>query len=187
MFREEELTALKKKIGSRKMATLLPLLAPVAVVVISLISRANLQADIVKAMHDEATKAAISRWEWIIYITSALGVIWLVFSQGMLVTPLKKYESFLDGVLHGRLHTVTGRWAGVSGDISVVDGVRFRAVGLTVTDDKGRDYERLFYWDAEKPLPDCQKGAEVELDFHDKMVKEVRICADTAQAEPAGL
>lgn len=176
MYREEELTGVRQQIRRRRIWMLLPLVPALAAVIGAIHIRFGLQANTVLALHDPDTMARITRCEWVVYIVSGLAAAWLVLYGGLMINPLKRYTAFLDGVLHGPRHTVQGAWAGVSGDLSAVDGVTFRAVGLTVADDKGRDYERLFYWDAEKPLPDCPAGVCAEITYHGKMVADFRAC-----------
>ena len=176
MYREEELTKLRTRIRKRIWIVLAPALLLLAVTGVSVATRFGLQADTVAALHDPAVMARITRCEWITYIAAALAVIWLVFGWDLFISPLRKYAAFLDGILHGPEHEIEGTWAGVSEERSVVDGVVFRAVSLTVPDDKGRDYDRLFYWDAEKPLPSFPVGARAGITFHGKTVKDARLC-----------
>ncbi len=177
MFEEMEWTRIRAQLGRRKALVLLPLLAPLAVIAAALIIRAGAQADTVAAMHDPVVMRRITGCEWAAAVAGILGIVWLIFGWDLLVSPVKHYASFLDGMLHGPEHTVTGRWAGISGDLSVVDGVSLRSVSLTVTDEKGRDYERRFYWDAEKEIPVIPLGTETEVTFHGKAVKSVRTAA----------
>ena len=170
MFTEEELTDIRKQISKRRLLILLPAVLLVGAAIALIVNRFSLCSDAVAAMHDPKVMSDIRTYEIISTVCIGLALVWLIFSYGMLYTPLRKYEKHLDGVLHGRTHEICGAWAGVSGDISEMDGVPSRSVGLTVQDDKGRDIERLFYWDIQKPLPDLQEGTRVKIVYHGKQV-----------------
>lgn len=170
MYQEAELTQIRAQLNKRKALVWLPAVLLGAAAAAAIIRRAGLCADAVKALHDEGVMRSITACEIIAYAAVILAVVWLVFGLGLFCGPLKRYAAMLDGVLHGRNHTVTGAWAGAAEALSEVDGVTCRAVGLTVQDEKGRDWERLFYWDNEKPLPDFAPGETVEITHHGKQV-----------------
>ena len=76
-------------------------------------------------------------------------------------------------VLHGRTHTLLCSFDSLSMEVSVVDGVRYYSLIFIDTDDRGRPYERLFYFDCEKPLPKFQKGDRVSVVYHDKELASI--------------
>ena len=170
MYTEEELTSLRTQISKRRLLILLPAILLAGAAIAMIVIRMGLRTDAVAALHDAQTMGQMRTCEIIATVCFALALMWVIFAHGLFFSPLQKYEKHLEGVLHGPRHEIIGAWAGVSGDVSDVDGVACRAVGLTVPDDKGRDYERLFYWDTEKPLPDVEQGTRVKIVYHGKQV-----------------
>ncbi len=181
MFTEDELSRLRAQISRRRIMISLPAVLLAGAAVAMIVIRMGLRADAVKALHDAQTKGAISACEILAAVFATLAAFWLIFAHGMLFSPLKKYEKHLDGVLHGPRHEIEGDWSGVSGDLSEVDGVTCRAVGLTVPDGHGRHYERLFYWDKQKPLPEIEQGARVRILYHGKQVVSLTPVAEAAE------
>ena len=179
MFTEEELTGIRAQLTKRRLLLLVPALLLAGAAVLLIVIRMGLRDDAVAALHDPKVMSDIRTCEIVSTVCMALALVWLIFAHGLFYSPLKKYEKHLDGVLHGRTHEICGAWAGVSGDVSEMDGVPSRAVGLTVPDDKGRDVERLFYWDIQKPLPDVAQGTRVKLVYHGKQVVSLEPAEDS--------
>ena len=179
MFTEEELTGIRAQLSRRRLLIFLPALLLAGAAIVLIVIRMGLRSDAVAAMHDPKVMGDIRTCEIVSTGCVALALVWLIFAFGMLYSPLRKYEKHLDGVLHGRTHEICGAWAGVSGDISEMDGVPSRSVGLTVLDDKGRDVERLFYWDIQKPLPDVAQGTRVKLVYHGKQIVSLEPAEDS--------
>lgn len=108
------------------------------------------------------------RVEWV--TTSAtilLGVV-LIAGHDLLIKPLRDYETHLNNVLHGRTHELTCIFDRFSPEVSVVDGVKYHSIIVLDTDERGKPYERLFYYDCEKPEPDFQKGEAVKVVHHSR-------------------
>ena len=61
----------------------------------------------------------------------------------------------------------------LSENIDVVDGVHYRQLLCADTDTKGRPYERLFYFDAEKAFPEASEGDMLHIVHHDLTVANV--------------
>ncbi|MBR6029161.1 MAG: hypothetical protein IKP40_08715 [Clostridia bacterium] len=98
----------------------------------------------------------------------------LIAGWDLFVKPLHSYRKFVDAMLNGKRHTIQGAFLRFDEDISVVDNIRFHALHVTCVDDAGKPYERLFYFDAEKPLPEFREGQMLEICFHDKQVVSVK-------------
>ncbi len=170
MYTEEELNGLRGQIARRRAVIIRPALLLAGAAIALSVIRSGLKADAVAALHAPTVMGSIRTCEILGTVSVLLTAAWLIFSVGMLLTPLRKYEQHLDELLHGRNHEITGIWAGVSGDVSEMDGVPSRAVGLMIKDDHGRDLERLLYWDVLKPMPEVEKGTEVSIVYHGRQV-----------------
>lgn len=102
-------------------------------------------------------------------VTVLLGFIF-IFTYDMTIKPLRCYETFLLNALHGRTRELDCTYQSIDADISLVDGVKYYAMTVLQTDDDGDPFERLLYWDAEKPVPQLQCGDQLHIVYHDRMV-----------------
>ncbi len=116
--------------------------------------------------------SVIIRLEWLTAAaTIALGVL-AIFGYDVLLKPLHCYERHVNDALAGRNHETTGAFDSLSPDISVVDGVRYYAMTLIQRDEAGDPFERMLYYDAEKPLPALAKGTPLKVRFHDRSITD---------------
>lgn len=103
-------------------------------------------------------------------LTIALGVI-LILAFDLTLKPLHCYASLLDDLLHGLTRQLDCAYQSIDADISLVDGVKY--YGMTVLqndEDGGEAFERLLYWDAQKPIPQLQQGDKLHIVYHDRMI-----------------
>ncbi len=168
MYREEELTALKRQIGVRKVIFFGVTALLLAGVAYAILSRAALiRSEDVRLTQRLAGSRPL---EIAAYILAGLAGIWVLTWWGLALKPLTDYRKLLEGVLHGRTHTVEGRWDGTDEDLSDVDGVECRTVNLILQDEKGWDYQRRFYLERHRELPEIDSGAQVRVTYHDKLL-----------------
>lgn len=113
------------------------------------------------------------RVEWLAPAgTIAAGAL-LIFGYDLFIKPLDCYRRHLRNVLYGRVREVELPFVALSPDIDLVDGVNCRAMTCADVDGKGRPYDRLFYLDAAKTLPDFKAGEMLRIVHHDLMVADV--------------
>ena len=105
--------------------------------------------------------------------TILLGVV-LIFCWDLLIKPLCCYRRYLDNVLNGKRHDVVLPFIALSEDVNMVDGVACRSLTCTDMDAKGRPYERLFYFDAQKTCPEFDKGEQLCIIHHDLLIVDIR-------------
>ena len=115
----------------------------------------------------------IVRLEWLTSLSTILIGAALIAGYDLFIKPLNCYALHLRHCLHGRTRECELPFVRLSENIDVVDGVRFRQLLCSDLDAKGRPYERLFYFDAEKQLPDIQPGQTVRIIHHDLMVADI--------------
>ena len=115
----------------------------------------------------------ILRVEWLTTATTIVGGVLLIAGHDLCIKPLTDYAAHVDNMLHGRRREIELPFASISQDISLVDGVRYYAMTASDFDEKGKPYERLFYFDAEKPFPGFEKGDMLHIVFHDKEIASV--------------
>lgn len=115
----------------------------------------------------------IPRIQWLTIAATIVGGVLLIAGYDLFIKPLSCYATHVDNMLHGRKREIELPFASLSSDISLVDGVRYYAMTASDFDEKGKPYERLFYFDAEKPLPSFEVGEMLHIVFHDKEIAEV--------------
>ena len=113
------------------------------------------------------------RLEWLTSAaTFVLGVL-LIAGYDFAIKPLRCYEKHLVNCLHGRTRECDLPFIRLSENIDVVDGVRCRQLLCSDLDAKGRPYERLFYFDAEKAFPEVNEGDMLHIVHHDLTVANI--------------
>ena len=112
--------------------------------------------------------AAICRIRWLTTGLTILLGAGCIFAYGLLLSPLMAYERHLDEVLHGRVRTVTGVFKAMESTVVVRDGVRYYPMTLNVGNMDEETDDRLFYYDANLPLPDWTVGETLTVTAHDK-------------------
>ena len=115
----------------------------------------------------------IVRIEWLTTAMTIIGGALLIAGHDLFIKPLSDYATHVDNMLHGRRREIDLPFASCSEDVSLVDGVRYHALTATDLDEKGKPYERLFYYDAEKPFPSFAPGEMLHIVFHDKEIADI--------------
>ena len=93
---------------------------------------------------------AIQRNEVVTDVLTIVSLAVLIFCYDLFLKPLRCYQRHLNNVISGRRRAVDLPFLAISDDISLVDGVPYRAMTCTDLDAKGRPYDRLFYFDADR-------------------------------------
>ena len=117
----------------------------------------------------------VVRLEWLTSLSTILIGITLIAGYDLFIKPLRGYARHLHNCLYGRTRECELPFIRLSENVDMVDGVRCRQLLCSDLDAKGRPYERLFYFDAEKQLPDIQPGATVHIVHHDLMVADITL------------
>ncbi len=119
--------------------------------------------------------ALLSRILWLASTVTILIGVLLIAGNDLLIKPLHCYELHLDHSLHGRTSESELPFLRLSDNIDLVDGVHYRQLFCTDKDSKGRPYERLFYFDAEKVFPAIEPGAVLHITHHDLFVADLEL------------
>jgi hypothetical protein len=127
----------------------------------------------VLALLGAAIYFAIQRNEVATDVLTIVSLAVLIFCYDLFLKPLRCYQRHLDNVISGRRRAVDLPFLAISDDISLVDGVPYRAMTCSDLDAKGRPYDRLFYFDAEKPFPAIAAGETVRVVHHELDVSDV--------------
>lgn len=115
----------------------------------------------------------VLRVQWLSIAATIIGGALFIAGHDLFIKPLSKYATHVDNMLHGRKREIDLPFSSLSQDISVVDGVRYYAMNAADFDEKGKPYERLFYFDAEKTFPGFEEGEMLHIVFHDKEIASV--------------
>lgn len=151
MYAENDLQAVLAQRKRRWIVLLIPIAALAAVMVASLVMRK----------------------EWLTTCSTIAAGAVLIAGYDLFIKPLSAYANHVNNMLHGRRREIELPFASLSEDISLVDGVRYHALTVTDKDEKGKPCDRLFYYDAEKPLPDFKVGDMLRIVYHDKEIASV--------------
>ena len=115
----------------------------------------------------------VVRIEWLTSLSTILIGITLIAGYDLFIKPLNCYARHLRHCLHGRTRECELPFIRLSENIDVVDGVRCRQLLCSDLDAKGRPYERLFYFDAEKTFPQANEGDVLHIVHHDLTVANI--------------
>lgn len=148
MYQEQELAAVRAQIRKRWIALGIPCLIIFALQVYSLTIRNRT----------------------LTYITGIGLCLIMLFFFEMTIHPLIRYEKHVNAMLHGITHEITATFQNFDSNESLVDGLAFRAMNVICIDEEQKPYERFFYYDIEKPLPDLQKEDRIQITYHDRQV-----------------
>ena len=152
MYQEAEMAAVNAQLRRRWILFLIPCLALLACQIFGIIHRNQILTSFAGAV--------------------LLAVFLFVFE--MLILPLYRYRHFLHEMLYGPRHDIEGDYLSTESDDSVIEGVTFRGLHFTCLDDNQDPYDRLFYLDRTKPLPQLNEGQHVTVTFHDRQIVAIR-------------
>lgn len=154
IYTEADLDAIRRQKNRRWLLLLLPCAALLGLLIYSLVIRV----------------------EW---LTSACTIVMgavLIAGYDFAIKPLRCYQTHLKNCLHGRTRECELPFVSLTDNVDVVDGVRCRQMLCEDVDGKGRPYERLFYFDAEKEFPAAKPGQMLHIVHHDLCVANVYPC-----------
>ena len=115
------------------------------------------------------------RVEWLTAVSTFLIGALLIAGYDLFLKPLHCYATHLKNCLHGRTRECELPFINLSENIDLVEGVRYRQLLVSDCDAKGRPYERLFYFDAEKTFPSVKDGDILRIVHHDLTVADVQV------------
>ena len=115
----------------------------------------------------------IIRLQWLTCAATILIGALLIAGYDLTIKPLRSYEQHLHHCLYGRNRECELPFIALSENVDLVEGVRCRQLLCEDEDGKGRPYERLFYFDAEKPFPTVAKGTILHIVHHELTIANV--------------
>lgn len=151
IYTEADYSTIRKQMNKRWLLLLIPIAVLLVVLVYSL----------------------IVRMEWLTTASTILIGAILIAGYDFAIKPLGCYATHLDNSLHGRARECDLPFVSLSENVDVVDGVRFRQLLCSDVDGKGRPYDRLFYFDAQKEFPPAQPGDMMHIVHYDLSVSNI--------------
>lgn len=120
----------------------------------------------------------LNRSETLWMLTSFLSILgggYLLFFFGVYVRPALVYRRNLRYLLTGRKRTTTGIFKEFSEDVCDREGMEVYAMLINVGQRNDPEDDRLFYYDAYKPLPEMPLGSRVTVQSNDKLVSSMEL------------
>lgn len=146
MYTEQDYEDICAQFKRRKMALLIPCLVMAAVVIVTFVLRIR----------------------WLTMMLTAVTGAACIFCWSMYLAPVRAYRRHLDEVLHGRVRSATGAFKEMEETAVLREGVRYYPMMISVGDMDNPEDDRLFYYDANLPRPDWQRGDVITVTAHDK-------------------
>ncbi len=151
IYTEADYTAITQQLKKRWLCLAIPCVLLLAVVIYSL----------------------CIRLEWLTSAATVIIGVILIAGYDFAIKPLRCYQRHLNHCLHGRTTSCELPFIRLSENVDVVDGVRYRQMLCADVDGKGRPYERLFYFDADKAFPAAKEGDMLHIDSYELSVANV--------------
>ena len=114
--------------------------------------------------------STIQRIQWLTIALFILFCFTLLFSWALFLSPLKKYRAFISGALDGQKRTMEGYFKAFVHEPAERDGITFIPLYINISGTKEEEDDRLFYFDANLPLPDWQPGEKLSITSQDRAV-----------------
>ena len=120
----------------------------------------------------------LNRHETLWMLTSFLTLLsggYFLFMFGVYLRPALIYRRNLHFLLEGRKRVTPGIFKEFSEDVSDRDGMEVYPMLLNVGERNDPEDDRLFYYDAYKPLPEMPIGSRVTVYSNDKLVSSIEL------------
>ena len=132
-----------------------------------------------------AVASFIVRIKWLTILLTALAGCWMVFSHQMFVIPRKGYMEHVRSALRVSRKETEGRYLRTEETPVERNNVMFYAFYLNVGEKLDPEDDRLFYFDAQRPMQDWRSGDRVLIKSYDKFVSSYQILSRAETPEQA--
>ena len=127
----------------------------------------------------------IFRIKWLTILLSILGGSWMVFSHQLFVIPRRGYMEHVRSALRVARKVAEGYYLRMEETPVERNNVMFYAFYLNVGEKQDPEDDRLFYYDAQKPIPDWKSGDMLHIVSYDKFVSAYNTLSGAEQPAPA--
>lgn len=160
MYNQHDLDEVQAQLKKHRVIALVPL---------ALLLAAGIAVFVVGHMHRSDSAWMLSS------LLTILGGGWYLLVYGLSIKPAKAYRTLIQDMMNGRLRQTDGIFKSFAQETCEREGLPFHALMLNVGDrDDGED-DRLFYWDAQKPLPQIQLGSRVSVFSNDNRISRMEL------------
>lgn len=118
--------------------------------------------------------ACVFRWQVAMYVIAGVGFASIMFLWSMKLTPWLRYWKFMNDMVNGQKRTVEVTFVYATPETRFFDGVEVHDF-VTRVGDKEED-ERLYVFDADKPLPDYKEGQKLKVTSYGNFVVGIEAC-----------
>ena len=117
----------------------------------------------------------IVRIKWLTIFLTALAGCWMIFIYHMKRIPMRAYEEHVHSALRAPKKEAEGKYLRMEATPVERNNVMYYAFYLNVGDKQDPEDDRLFYYDAMKPLPDWKTGDRLHVISYDKFVSSFEV------------
>ena len=150
------------------------------------VKRANLLMYIPAAvLFIGAILSFVVRIKWLTILLSILGGCWMVFTHQLCVIPRKGYMEHVRSALRVARKEAEGYYLRMEETPVERNNVMFYAFYINVGEKQDPEDDRLFYYDASRPLPGWKSGDRVLIRSYDKFVSSYQILSGAEEPAPS--
>ena len=128
----------------------------------------------------------VVRIKWLTILLSALAGCWVIFVHQNIVLPKKGYCEHVRKALRASRKETEGYYLRMEATPVERENVMFYAFYLNVGEKQDPEDDRLFYYDALRPLPDWQSGDRLRIFSYDKFVSSYQVISGAGNPAPGG-
>ncbi len=148
MYSKEDLVSVGRQLRNRVILCVVPAAALAAGVVVSFLLRT----------------------QWLTVLLSILLGSAAIFCHGVFISPVLAYRRHIESALRGRTRETRGVFRHFAAEKAEREGVRFVPLTVNVGGALMEEDDRLFYYDANLPLPQWREGDRLRIESIDKAV-----------------
>ena len=127
----------------------------------------------------------VVRVKWLTILLSALAGCWMVFVHQNIVIPRKAYSDHVRSALRVGRKETEGHYLRMEETPVERENVMYYAFYVNVGEKQDPEDDRLFYYDALKPLPDWKTGEMLKIHSYDKFVSSYEKLPGATSPAPA--
>ena len=127
----------------------------------------------------------VIRDKWLTILLSSLTGCWIIFIYQMVYVPKKAYREHIQSAMGSSQKECDGHYLRMENTPVERNNVMFYAFYLNVGEKQDPEDDRLFYYDAQKPIPDWKSGDMLHIVSYDKFVSAYNTLSGAEQPAPA--
>ena len=117
----------------------------------------------------------VVRIKWLTILLTSLAGCWMIFTYHMKLVPRRAYQEHVHSALRAPKKEADGKYLRMETTPVERNNVMYYAFYLNVGEKQDPEDDRLFYYDALKPLPDWKTGDRLHVISYDKFVASCQV------------